>query len=55
MKCATVVAGSCHLNDYGIKESAVLLNFSSVMNFSPAAAFQPFGYCWDDLRLSRPH
>lgn len=33
MKHATVVAGSCHLNSYGIKETAALLKFSSVMNF----------------------
>lgn len=45
MKHATIVAGSCHPNSYGIKEAAALLKISLVMNFSPAAAFQPIGYC----------
>lgn len=45
MRHATVVAGSCHPNSYSIKEAAALLQFSLVMKFSPAAAFQPIGYC----------
>ena len=43
MRHATVVAGSYHHNSCSIKEAAALLKFSVVMNFSPAAAFQPIG------------
>lgn len=44
MRHATVGAGSCHRNSSSIKEAAALLQFSVVMNFPPAAAFQPIGY-----------
>lgn len=55
MKHATVMAGNCFLNSYGIKEAAALLKLSSVMNFPPAAAFQPIGYCCSNMPLSKPH